>query len=242
MLKSIKSLFGYKILAEDGVIGRVDGFYFEDVAWTIRYLVVDTSDWFIHGRKVLISPASFGEPDWQAETFPVLLTKEKIENSPRIDVEKPISRQYQIGLDRYYGWQVQWPAGDSFESPPPPAEESDHMEETETNGMGDPHLRSTKEVIGYHVKASDNGAGRLDDFIVDDEDWTIRYLVVDTGDELIGKMVLVPFSSVEEINWSAERVLINLSMDIIKNSPAYDPSVPFDNAYEKQLNDYYTGR
>lgn len=244
MLKSIKSLYGYRIRAEDGIIGKIDGFYFEDVAWTIRYLVVDTSDWFTHGRKVLISPASFGEPDWESETFLISLTKEKIENSPRVDVEKPISRRYQIGLDRYYGWQVQWPAGDYFESPPPPppAEESEQRDEIETNGIGDPHLRSTKEVVGYHVQASDNGVGHLDDFIVDDENWTIRYLVVDTGVELIGKMVLVHPSWVREINWSAERILVDLSRDLIKNSPAYDPSVPLNSKYENQLDDYYSGK
>jgi hypothetical protein len=242
MLKSIKYLFGYRILAEDGVIGKVDGFYFEDVAWTIRYLVVDTSDWFIHGRKVLISPAFFGEPDWQSETFPVLLTKEKIENSPRADVEKPIPRQYQIGLDRYYGWRAQWPAGDYFESSLSPAKESEQMDEIEINGIRYPHLRSAKEVFGYYIQASDDGAGRLDDLIVDNGNWIIRYLVADTSGELIDKMVLVPSSSVREINWSAEKVLVNLSRDLIKDSPAYDPSVPFDKEYENQLNDYYTGR
>lgn len=242
MLKSIKSLYGYRIRAEDGIIGKVDGFYFEDVAWTIRYLVVDTSDWFTPGRKVLISPASFGEPDWESETFFVLLTKEKIENSPRVDVEKSISHQYQTGLDSYYGWQVQWPAGDYFESPLPPAEENEQKDEIETEGIEDPHLRSTKEVIGYHVGASDNGIGHLDDFIVDDDNWTIRYLVVDTGVELIGKMVLVHPSWVREINWSAERVLVNLSRDLIKNSPAYDPSVPLNKEYESHLDDYYSAR
>ena len=44
----------------------------------------------------------------------------------------------------------------------------------------DPHLRSTNAVSGYHVQASDGEIGNVEDFIVDEETWAIRYLIINT--------------------------------------------------------------
>ena len=49
--------------ATDGAIGHVKDFYFDDEAWVIRYLVVDTGSW-LSSRKVLISPIAIGHPNW----------------------------------------------------------------------------------------------------------------------------------------------------------------------------------
>ena len=57
MLRPVKSILNYKILATDGEIGSVQDLYFDDHSWTIRYLVVDTGTW-LPGRQVLISPRS----------------------------------------------------------------------------------------------------------------------------------------------------------------------------------------
>ena len=66
MLRNFKDLRGYAIRATDGVIGKVDDFYFDDEDWGIRYLVVDTGSW-LSGRKVLISPIALGSPDWMIQ-------------------------------------------------------------------------------------------------------------------------------------------------------------------------------
>ena len=73
MLRNIKSLFGYKIHAEDGTIGEVYDFFFDDEKWAVRYLVADVETWLLD-RKVLISPAVFGQPEWELRYFPVTLT------------------------------------------------------------------------------------------------------------------------------------------------------------------------
>jgi hypothetical protein len=62
MLRSMKDLENYAINATDGLIGRIKDFYFDDDAWVIRYLVVDTGSW-LSSRKVLISPISVCQPD-----------------------------------------------------------------------------------------------------------------------------------------------------------------------------------
>jgi hypothetical protein len=103
----------------------------------------------------------------------------------------------------------------------------------------DPHLRSTREVIGYHIQARDGEIGHVDDFIVDDENWIIRYLIVDTRNWLPGRKVLVAPAWVEEINWVERKIQIDLSRNTIKNSPEFDPRTPINREYENQLYDYY---
>ena len=103
MLRNVKDLRGYAIRATDGVIGRVDDFYFDDEGWAIRYLVVDTGSW-LSGRKVLISPIAIGPPDWTTHELPVSLTKAQVEHSPDIDTRRPVSRQHEAEYFGYYGY------------------------------------------------------------------------------------------------------------------------------------------
>jgi hypothetical protein len=76
MLRNVKDMRGYSIRATDGEIGKIYGFYFDDQAWIIRYMVADTGGW-LSERKVLISPAALDQPDWEKEILPVSLTREK---------------------------------------------------------------------------------------------------------------------------------------------------------------------
>ena len=107
MLRSMKNLEDYAIRATDGIIGHVKDFYFDDEAWVIRYLVVDTGTW-LSSRKVLISPISIGHPDWTDRVLPVSITKEQVKNSPDIDTQKPVSRQHEIQYLGYYGYPYYW--------------------------------------------------------------------------------------------------------------------------------------
>ena len=105
MLRNVKDLRGYRIRASDGVIGKVDDFYFDDETWAIRYLVVDTGTW-LSGRKVLISPIALGHAGWMGRQLPVALTRAQVERSPDIDTKKPVSRQHEAQYLGYYGYPV----------------------------------------------------------------------------------------------------------------------------------------
>ena len=107
MLRSLKELFGYKILATDGEIGKVDDFYFKNSDWIVRYLVADTGPWIL-GKRVLILASELEEPDWNAEAFPVDLDREQVKNSPDVMTHKPISQRELIKLHDYYQWPVFW--------------------------------------------------------------------------------------------------------------------------------------
>ncbi len=110
MKRTIKNLMGFTMGATDGEIGKVKDFYFDDVTWTIRYLVVETGNW-LSNRKVLISPEALLQVDWANETFPVNLTKEQIKKSPDVDTDQPVSRQHEMELYTHYPWTNYWGGG-----------------------------------------------------------------------------------------------------------------------------------
>jgi sporulation protein YlmC with PRC-barrel domain len=256
MLRSLKELEGYDIVANDGELGEVDDFYFDDLNWIIRYMILDTGGW-LTGKKVLISPFSLGRPDWNNKKFPVSLTKEQIEKSPGIGVDEPVSRQYEAELTGYYGWPAYWggaaglfPGIEGIYGPayvPPPtvvdtsvnkdAEYTKQREEV-TNDL---HLISFDDVKGYKIRASDGKIGHVEDFIGDDENWSIRYMLVDTRDWFPGgKHVLIAPYWIEKINWDESDVSVNLTEEKIRNSPELDISQPINRQYEAALFDYYS--
>jgi uncharacterized protein YrrD len=224
VLRSLKDLEGFNINASDGEIGRVRDFYFDDGRWVIRYLVANTQGFWQAAKEVLISPRSFGKPDWLSRTFHLTLTVEKAQHSPSIDAAKPVSRQLEQDHALYYGWPGWW------NEAPVRTGEPDY---------GDPHLRSVMEVTGYQILAMDEAIGHVDDFIVDDESWTIRYLVVNTGIWWEGKKVLLAPLWVNQISWAESRVSVSLPKQAIRNSPEWQPEQPVNREYESRLYDYY---
>lgn len=237
MLHSIKDLHGHTLEAIDGRIGHVHAFYFDDNTWRVRYVVVDTGTW-LPGRRVLISPTALGHISTETHQLTVNLSREQIEHSPDIDTDQPVSRQHEMALHEYYEWPVYWGAlgsvGAGAAALPPPV-----IADAEASEQADPTLRSTEEVIDYYIHARDGDLGHLADFLVDDENWTIRYLVIDTRNWWPGKKVLVTPQWITEVSWGEAKVYVDLTQEEIKNSPAFDPSVAIDRSYEEQLFDHY---
>ncbi|MBE0537486.1 MAG: PRC-barrel domain-containing protein [Phycisphaerae bacterium] len=245
MLFSVEHLSSYTVEAEDGNIGQVHGFLFDDNNWAIRYLVVDTGKW-LPGRKVLLAPSSLGRPEGRLRILPVKLTREKVENSPDIDTDRPVSRQQESELHAYYNWASYW-GGGAWEptiSPyasgiAPRAGEIGEPEGVEKGDEGNPHLRSTREVIGYRIHAEDGAIGHSDDFVVNIDDWIIRYLVVDIGKWLSGRKVIIPPEWVTEIRWDGSEILVDVTKEEVRKSPEFDPAAPVNREYEVQLYDFY---
>jgi len=250
MLRSIKYLHGYTIQATDGDMGEVYEFYFDDEAWTVRYVVVETGTW-LSGRRVLISPAVLGQPNTDAEKLPVSLTRDQIKSSPEIDTDKPISRQKERELNAYYGWPAYWagegPVGynqgvaESYTSGPVLAEEEPATREGQ-EPQDNIHLRSTREVIGYYIQASDGEIGHVQDFVVDDQTWEIRYMVIDTRNWWPGKEVLVAPQWIEKVSWEEEKVYVDLTRESVKNSPEFDNLSAVNRDYENKLYEHYRRR
>lgn len=247
MLRSVKEIQGLSIKASDGEIGKVHEFLFDDVSWNIRYIVVDSGTW-LNSRLVLLSPNVLGKPDFENKLFTVNLTRERVQNSPLIDTDKPVSRQHEIDLHNYYGWPYYWSgigAGMPGAVPFPPADFNDALETGGTSmtgreQQGDPHLRSTREVIDYKIQANDDDIGNVEDFIVDDDIWSIRYMVVDTGNWLLpGKKVLIALPWIKAVEWSESKVFVDLTTEQVKNSPEYDADTIINREFETSLYEHY---
>jgi hypothetical protein len=249
MFRSINDLDGFTIGATDGDIGTVREFYFDDVSYTVRYVVVDTGGW-LGERKVLLTPIAFRAMDREHKRIEAALTKAQVEKSPDIDTEKPVSRQHEIAYYGYYGYTPYW-AGSylwgAFPYPYPaagpalsPAElERERHWNWETKDRQDPHLRSSREVSGYHIHATDGDIGHVEDFLVDDLSWAIRYMIVDTTNWWPGKKVLVAPAWIDRVDWAEAKVEVHLRRDQIRTSPEYDPARPIERAYETRLYGHY---
>jgi len=85
LLHKTSRMIGYHIVALDGEVGHVDDFLVDEGTWTVRYLVIDTSNW-IGGRSVLISADVVTAIDSAAKKIHVKLTRGQVEHSPSIDV------------------------------------------------------------------------------------------------------------------------------------------------------------
>jgi hypothetical protein len=245
MLRSLKNLDGYAVAATDGDIGSVVNFFLDDEHWVVRYLIVETGGFF-GGRPVLISPISFREVEWATQHLHLALTREKVKNSPNVDVHQPVSRQHELDYFHYFGYPPYWGYSGLWAMGGAPgllgtnawtemaAEHSGAFK-----ASGDVHLRSAKEIRGYHVQGSDDAIGHIEDFIVDDETWEVRYLVIDTSNWWLGKKVLIAPQWATGVSWEEGKVFIDLPRQAIKGSPEWDANAAVNREYETHLYDYY---
>jgi len=239
MLDKAKTLKGYKLDSRDGEIGKVTEFYFDDRHWTVRYLVADTGNW-LTGMQVLISPYALRAVMREKRQIGVDLTKKQIEDSPSLNSDKPVSRQFEEAYYEYYGLPPYW-GGPYMWGVYPYLVRDPAKWKISTPGekAWDPHLRSTHDVTGHHIQAMEGEIGHVDDFIIDDETWAIRYLVIDTQNWWPGKKVLVAPQWIDRISWSESKVFICLSREAIRQSPEYTAESLPTRDYEIRLHGHY---
>ncbi len=249
MLQVISPLKGFAIEASDGRIGTVVDYLFDDASWKVRWLVIDCGTW-LTGRKVLIHPSAIGREDLEQQQFVVALTKAQVEDSPKLLEDQPVSQQMEDQLYSYYGWDPLW-GGVNLSAIPgamaspliaPPYLGLGPTDETAGDGRlrgADPHLRSVVEVTGYRVQAVDGEIGHIENLMIDDADWSVHYFIVDTRNLWLGKHVLISPLAVKAIDWLDRHVELNVSRELVKASPPWDPLVAFNDEYAKRLHKHY---
>ncbi len=231
MLHNIKELNKFDIIAIDGPIGTVHDFLLDDKEWTIRYLVVDTKKW-LPGQKVLISPGAITEFDLVNGNIVLSLTKDKIKSSPALETELP-TREYEASFVHYYGLRPYWFLAEKV------AHTSIGNQEVEDvvtgNYENESTLRSFKELEGYTIEATDGKIGHVENFVMCDESWKVRYLVVDTKKWWFGKRVLVSPEWITYVSWPENIVRVELMQETIKNGPEYHPDQALTRELEEEL-------
>lgn len=235
----LETLKGFSLQARDGEIGTITDVWFDDDRWTVRYLVVRTGGW-LRGREVLLAPSVVRGVSLAREQIAVGLTRAQVEKSPPIDSEQPVSRHYESRLHHHYGWTPYW-LGSAFGAlGTMGADTAAPQEPREPVGEPpDPHLRSSGEVRGYGMHARDGDIGEVVDFVIHEEDWSIRYLVADTRKWLPGRKVLLAPSWVQAIRWSDREIAIDMARETLRSAPVYEGPQAIDKAYEVRLYQHY---
>ena len=242
MLYRMEKLLGMSIGASNGQLGKVTDIYFDDRRWAVRYLVVETGDWLM-GRKVLISPMAVELIDWNEKLVRVRLSQQQVKGSPDIDTAKPVSRQHELSLLDYYGYPDYWTGTLLWGATPVPDISGvllpQALPAAAAHSHLDPHLRSLKEVIGYHLQATDASIGHLEDFLIDNGSWALRYVVVDTANWWLGMHVVIPPQWIQRLDWENEMVHVDVSRETVKRAPEYDPDIELVREYEAALFGHY---
>jgi hypothetical protein len=259
MLFAASGLIGCAVAASDSRVGAVKDFLFDDRSWKVRWMVVDTGHW-LPGRKVLIHPSAIGPLQLPPKpAIPMLsfggeslavtvnLAARQIEASPEALEDEPVTQQMEQGLYDHYGWDPFWSAasfgaGAIVPEPPErplPAEVAEGQAVDLDAPAGDPHLGSAAAIKGYPVHAADGDIGAVDNLLIDDVRWLVRYLVVDTGRWLPGKLVQLAAQAATDIDWRDQRVGVNVTREQVRSAPEWDPAAAADEIAEQRLRGHF---
>lgn len=250
MLRNVRYLYRYRVEAADGSLGKVRDVLFDDLDWQVRYLVVDIGG-LLPGRRVPISTEALGEPDWEGESLSTRLTVERVRNSPGPKAGDWVpSPDQEKALRDYYELPADWAAGNPLQATtqmtPLQADRvvEDEMPPVRSAASGAeapdeprPLLRSARRLVGFRVEANDGPAGSVDDLLLDDETWAVRYLVVEMGGLLPGKKVIVSARRVLRVEWDAKTAHLDLAQQSVRSSPEYEGRGPIAREYESELFD-----
>ncbi|MBN2551549.1 MAG: PRC-barrel domain-containing protein [Spirochaetales bacterium] len=220
MNRSVKHLQAYTLVARDGELGSVEEMYFDDEKWTIRYIIANLEE--VPDKEwAAVSPVSVEGVDWKNGTIMVDLSREDVAGSPELDLEEPMGREKERQLNRYYRIPVYWNGVGLWGNHVYPgllAEESVAAEEDGSDR--ETRVHGTREAFGYTIEATDGEIGRVDDLVVEERTWEIQFLVIDTGNWLSGRKVIVDTHWIDQVNWQDGRVAVSLPRNAIRSATA----------------------
>jgi hypothetical protein len=255
MLRRIKDFEKYMLRAIDGNIGRAKEFLFDDSTWEVRYVVVDTGSW-LSGRKVLISPNSLNAIRGNDHVILADLTRNQIEWSPRLESDEPVSHQFEREYNSYYSWpsfgggifsgrSTAYPAGararHSLSQGQYVANFGSVGKTLHEEKLCDSHLLSTDDFKGAYIHALNGEIGHIEDLMLEEENWTIRYIQVENENWLPGRHVLISPQWIERLCWPEARIFVNLTTEAILGSPEYSSKIP-NRDHETRLFEHYRSR
>jgi sporulation protein YlmC with PRC-barrel domain len=250
MLRRLEELQGYELAAPDGIVGTLNDVFLDDETWTVRYFAVDTGLWL--GRLVLVSPISIESPDWQGRRIPLRVTRDEIERSPDLLSRARFTREEEREFAAYYGYPQYWGGSNvwgwagvpgALTAAPPAGYVPSTALEQDASGADTDALTtsifSSRDLRGYHIHALDGEIGHVDDFILDEDTWSIRYLQIDTSNWIGGKTVLLAARWIQRIDPADGKIHVEVTRERIENSPEFHPDQPIDRVFEERLHEHY---
>jgi hypothetical protein len=240
-LVKLKEIKTYYCEAADGEIGSLEDIYFDDSCLAVQFVIVH-SKLRLAGRKVLISPFTIGKIDEKNQLVYVELALQQIKNSPPLDTDQPISRQYEEKYFQYYGWppywdRLSWPNTSPLKSSTVIA--LNRIQEVSTRPEN--HLHEASQILNFGVVSTEGKIGWLNDLIIDTHYWVIRYLEIDTRKWLHSKdFALITPTTIASINWPENRICVDLDREALQKAPPYDANAPISRQYESQILKHYS--
>lgn len=236
-----RDLSALTLFATDGHVGSVQQLYFDDRNWAVRYLLVHTGGW-LSGRTVLIAPIAVEKIDDTNVSMQINLCKEQIAQAPTIEETWPRHRHYADTYETYVRCAPYWQLGSTVWERP--AFYADSLmtrsnEPLDLESSEQSHLRSSREITGYGILARDGQLGHVGDLIVDDNDWVVRYIEVNTRNWLPGKKVLVQAGRIKQIDGTKRSMMMSLTKHAIQSAPACNATGMITPDYELQLFKHY---
>ena len=205
MLQSLENLRGYKLEEKNGAIGQVADYYFDDRHWMVRYLVADYGNWVLGHDKVLISTRHIGQTDSTSHTLSIGLTMEQVKDCPGQSAHIPLSRQR-------HSHKIFTPTNPDY------ADVVEMREALDDANPEDANLASFLDTKGFHIEAKDGAIGHLLDFMVNEENGNIAWLVVRTHNWWPGQDVLITPANVKRISVEERKVYVDLTRQEVKDS------------------------
>jgi sporulation protein YlmC with PRC-barrel domain len=86
----------------------------------------------------------------------------------------------------------------------------------------DQHLMSSNELNGCHIQATDGEIGHIDDVLVDEDSWNIRYVVLDTSNWIGGRAVVISPRVLKGVDLPDRVVTVDVARDEVRRSPEQD--------------------
>ncbi|NLF10075.1 MAG: hypothetical protein GX594_19165 [Pirellulaceae bacterium] len=192
MIVTANQIYGTATVCGQAPRGKINDLLFDDRCWTVSNVVVRLGNWFTR-RDVLVAPREIESVDWPTHRVYLALSEERLRAAPSLESNPPVALRKYWESQRMIAWEAYWSG--LFQ---------------QMSDEGDPHLRNTRAVAGHHVFGLDSEAGRVDNFVIDDSTWRIRYLVVRIGKRQEAKRVIVEPRWVDSIDWDLRGVYIHL--------------------------------
>lgn len=236
MKLKLNVLKGFTLNAQDGEIGKIKDVLFDDHQWGGRWVVADTGSW-LPGRKVLLSPISFEEPDLEKKRIPVSMTKEDIQNSPALAEDAPVSLQYEKTFYDQFYWPYYWIGGGLWGNQTSPMylnpnrnqEESLDPETRPDPEHQDHVLRSAVELQKYQLISSTSPArsavGMASDLIIDTQTWSVPYLIAQNRILFPTRKILLPRELVSSTNWAEHSIFLRLDELSFEDAPSLEEDI-----------------
>ncbi|MGD8412600.1 MAG: PRC-barrel domain-containing protein [Candidatus Latescibacterota bacterium] len=219
MMMRAKEILGTTVRSADGEIGKVKDILFDSEEWVVRYVVVDTWDW-LPERKLIIPPAVLKSPATRLRSFDVPMDKREISRGATLRDGDVLTRRVEASVFEQFKlapyWAVRVPGGGAMIADQV-ASHDDEGADAQTP------LKSFRETAGFEILAGDGPIGRMVDFFVDDQSWSVAEVAVDTTDWLRDGSAVLKSRWFTGVDTRRRKMTLNKTSEEVENDPGFKP-------------------